>query len=92
MTSLIAKTVLGFAFLMSVLGLALFVSAGSLRFWQAWVYLAVFAICTFLIVAYLFQNNPSLQASRVQVGPVTETRKSQQYCQKVSYHLVPYIW
>lgn len=81
MTSLIVKTFLGFALLMSVLGLALIVSAGSLRFWQAWVYLAVFAICTLLITVYLFRNDPTLLASRVQVGAVEETRRSQQVIQ-----------
>lgn len=81
MTKLLVKSVLGFAFLMSVLALALFVPAGSIRYWQAWLYLAVFALCTLLITAYLVKNDPSLLASRVQVGPVAETRKSQQIIQ-----------
>jgi protein-S-isoprenylcysteine O-methyltransferase Ste14 len=81
MISLFVKTVLGFAFLMVVLALALFFSAGSIRYWQAWLYLVVFALCTLLITAYLIKNDSSLLASRVQVGPVAETRKSQQIIQ-----------
>lgn len=81
MGNLLLKTILGFAFLMLVLASALFISAGSLSFWQAWVYLAVFAMCTLLISAYLFRNDPTLLSSRVQVGPVAETRKSQQVIQ-----------
>ena len=81
MDNLIAKTVLGFAFLMLVLALALFLSAGSLDFWQAWVYLAVFAGCTILITAYLVRNDRELLAGRVQAGPIAETQRSQQIIQ-----------
>jgi protein-S-isoprenylcysteine O-methyltransferase Ste14 len=84
MGSLIVKTVLGFAFLMLVLALALFLSAGSLGFWQAWVFLAVFASCTILITAYLFKYDQRLLASRVTAGPVAETQKSQQIIQSLA--------
>ena len=78
MENLMVKTVAGFAFLMLVLALALFVSAGSLGFWQAWVYLAVFALCTILVTAYLVGHDQRLLASRVKAGPVAETQKGQQ--------------
>ncbi len=81
MSNLIVKTILGFAFLMVVLGLALFISAGSLSFWQAQVYLADFALCTILITAYLIKNDRELLAGRVQAGPVAETQRSQQFIQ-----------
>ena len=81
MDNLIVKTIIGFAFLMLVLALALFLSAGSLSYWQAWVYLAVFAGCTILITAYLVKNDRELLAGRVQAGPVAETQKSQQIIQ-----------
>ncbi len=70
MDDLIVKTILGFAFLMLVLAVALFVPAGSLSFWQAWAYLAVFAGCTILITAYLIKNDRELLAGRVKAGPV----------------------
>ena len=69
MDNLLVKTFLGFAFLMLVLALALFLPAGSLRFWQAWVYLADFAGCTILITAYLMRNDRELLARRVRGGP-----------------------
>jgi protein-S-isoprenylcysteine O-methyltransferase Ste14 len=81
MNNLMLKTIAGFLFLVLVLGLALFLSAGSLSFWQAWVYLAVFSICVILITAYLARYDPRLLASRVQAGPVSETQKSQQIIQ-----------
>ena len=84
MDKLIAKTILGFAFLMLVLALALFLSAGSFNFWQAWVYLAVFAGCTILITMYLVKNDRELLAGRVQAGPVAETQRTQQVIQSLA--------
>jgi protein-S-isoprenylcysteine O-methyltransferase Ste14 len=84
MDSLIGKTILGFAFLMLVLAVALFLPAGSLQYWQAWAYLAVFALCTLLITAYLVGNDRELLAGRVQAGPVAETQKSQQIIQSLA--------
>jgi protein-S-isoprenylcysteine O-methyltransferase Ste14 len=69
---------------MLVLALALFGSAGSIRFWQALVYLAVFSGCTILITAYLIKYDQRLLASRVKVGPTAETRKSQQIIQSLA--------
>jgi protein-S-isoprenylcysteine O-methyltransferase Ste14 len=69
---------------MLVLALALFLSAGSLNFWHAWVYLAVFAGCTILITAYLVRNDRELLAGRVQAGPVAETQRSQQIIQSLA--------
>ena len=84
MGNLIVKTVLGFAFLMLVLALTLFISAGSLGFWQAWVYLAVFALCTLVITAYLTKYDQRLLASRVKAGPTAETQKNQQIIQSLA--------
>jgi protein-S-isoprenylcysteine O-methyltransferase Ste14 len=84
MSNLLLKTFLGFAFLMLVLALALFLPAGSLRFWQAWVYLADFAGCTILITAYLMRNDRELLARRVRGGPTAETQKSQQIIQSLA--------
>ena len=84
MSNLIVKTIAGFAFLMLVLALALFIPAGSLSFWQAWVYLAVWAVCVILITGYLIKNDQALLAGRVQAGPVAETQKSQKIIQSLA--------
>jgi len=84
MDNLIVRTFLGFAFLMVVLAIALFVPAGSLSFWQAWLYLADFALCTILITAYLIKNDRELLAGRVQAGPVAETQRNQQIIQSLA--------
>ena len=84
MSNLLVKTFLGFAFLMLVLALALFIPAGSLSFWQAWIYLIVWAVCVILITAYLIKNDQELLAGRVQAGPVAETQKSQKIIQSLA--------
>jgi protein-S-isoprenylcysteine O-methyltransferase Ste14 len=84
MVKLIAKSFLGLVFLVAVLALALFLSAGSLGFWQAWVFLAVWTVCVAFITAYLARYDPKLLESRTQVGPVAETQKAQQVIQSIA--------
>jgi protein-S-isoprenylcysteine O-methyltransferase Ste14 len=81
MNNLIVKSFLGLVFLDLCLGLALFLSAGSLAFWQAWVFLLVWTVCVVLITAYLIKFDQKLLTSRVQAGPVAETQKIQQVIQ-----------
>ncbi len=84
MNNLIVKSILGFLFLVFVLALTLFLSAGTLGFWQAWIYLAVFSVCVILITLYLAKYDPRLLASRVQAGPTAETQRSQQIIQSLA--------
>src|SRR5689334_17973398 len=62
----------------------MFISAGSLSFWQAWVYLIVWAVCVILITLYLVKYDQRLLASRVTAGPVAETDKRQQVIQSLA--------
>jgi protein-S-isoprenylcysteine O-methyltransferase Ste14 len=84
MSGLLVRTFLGFAFLMLCLALALFLPAGTLAYWQAWLFLAVFAGCTILITLYLVRYDRQLLAGRVNAGPVAETQKSQQVIQSLA--------
>ena len=84
MTNLLIRTFLGFAFLLLILALALFIPAGSLAIWQAWAYLAVFAACTILITLYLIRRDPALLERRVRGGPAAERQTSQQIIQSVA--------
>lgn len=58
-------------------GLLLFVPAGTLHYWQAWVFLAVFAGSTWIPVVYLMRTNPAALDRRMRVGPLAETRTLQ---------------
>lgn len=82
--SLLGQAILGFAFLMLVMGAALFIPAGSMHYLQAWSYLAVFGGCTILITNYLALYNRELLAGRVRAGLVAETRPVQRVIQSLA--------
>lgn len=63
-----------------LLGAIFFVSAGTIRYWQAWVYLAVLFIPMTLVVRYLIRNDPALLARRLRMR---EERKQQNTIQKL---------
>ena len=55
----------------------LFVPAGTLNFWQAWLFLAVFAACTVMVGLYFVMHDPALVERRMKVGPVAEQEPRQ---------------
>jgi protein-S-isoprenylcysteine O-methyltransferase Ste14 len=81
MLNLFIRSLAGLVFLIGILGLALFWSAGTLNYWQAWLYLAVFAACVILITGYLIAYDRRLLQSRLTVGPAAETQRAQQILQ-----------
>jgi protein-S-isoprenylcysteine O-methyltransferase Ste14 len=81
MPSLILRSIAGLVFLLAMLGLALFASAGTFAYWQAWVYLVVFAVCVVAITVYLAFKDRRLLQSRLSVGPASETQRVQQVLQ-----------
>lgn len=60
-----------------VLGVGLFLTAGTLQYWQAWVYLSVFTIASGLTTLYLIRNDPELLERRMRGGPMAEKRTTQ---------------
>ncbi|RWA21734.1 membrane protein [Mycolicibacterium elephantis DSM 44368] len=60
-----------------VFGLVLFGLAGTFDYWQAWAFLAVFALSTWLPSMYLLRTNPQALQRRKRAGPVAETRTVQ---------------
>jgi len=82
------RTVSGFVCLVVILGLVIFVPAGSLDFWEGWAYLGIFALSAALITSYLWKRDPGLLARRVNAGPTAETEKSQrviQLCASIAF-------
>jgi protein-S-isoprenylcysteine O-methyltransferase Ste14 len=68
---------LGLVSLAVVMGLLLFLAAGTAHYWQAWGYLAVFFGASLLITLYLMKSDPALLARRLTGGPTAEKEKSQ---------------
>jgi protein-S-isoprenylcysteine O-methyltransferase Ste14 len=75
------KTVFGFIQLIIILGLCLFAPAWSFNYWQAWIYLFIFAASAALITVYLWKKDPKLLERRVIAGPGAEKEKSQRLIQ-----------
>lgn len=71
----VVSSVLGFV----VLGLLLFLPAGTFRYWQAWVFIAVTAVATLIPSIYLLKTNPAALRRRMHAGPAAETRPVQKF-------------
>jgi len=57
----------------AVMAVAIFVPAWTLDYWQAWLFLVVFALSGAAITAYLLQHDPRLLERRLHGGPAAET-------------------
>jgi protein-S-isoprenylcysteine O-methyltransferase Ste14 len=77
MGHLFTKTLLSLGALVAVMGLLLFVPAGTIRYWQAWVYLAIFTGASLLISLYLIRKDPALLKRRMRGGPTAEKETTQ---------------
>ena len=85
MNSVAVRSILGFLELLVLLGLVLFAPAWTFDYWQAWVYLPVFAGASALITAYLWKHDPSLLERRLNAGPAAEKEKSQKRIQILAF-------
>ena len=77
MTNLRTKTSLSLVALAVVTGLLLFVPAGTTRYPQGWVYLAVFTGASLLTSLYLIWKDPALLQRRMRGGPTAEKETAQ---------------
>jgi protein-S-isoprenylcysteine O-methyltransferase Ste14 len=64
--SLILRVLLNCLLAFIFFGLPLFLSAGTLRFWNAWLFLALFEVPFLVILIYLALKNPTLAEKRLQ--------------------------
>ncbi len=62
-----------------VFGSMLFLAAGTFNYWQAWVFLLVFALATWIPSVYLLRTNPVALQRRMRGGPTAETRIVQKF-------------
>ncbi|OBA77957.1 hypothetical protein A9W99_25595 [Mycobacterium sp. 1164966.3] len=69
----LVSAVLGFA----AFGMMLFWPAGTLHYWQAWAFLVVFTLVTWIPSIYLMRTNPAALERRMRAGPIAEARTVQ---------------
>ncbi len=56
-------------------GIPLFLSAGTFKFWNAWLFLGLFDVCFFLILIYFAFKNPEFAKKRLQGEEVEKPQK-----------------
>jgi protein-S-isoprenylcysteine O-methyltransferase Ste14 len=69
----LASALFGVAFFAALL----FWPAGTLDYWQAWVFIAVFIVSTMVPSIYLAVKDPAALQRRMKAGPMAETRALQ---------------
>lgn len=77
MNRLAFKALVSVFVLVIVMGVILFSAAGTVHYWEAWIYLAVFTIVSVLTTIYLIRHDPDLLQRRMRGGPTAETRPVQ---------------
>src|ERR1700676_3585109 len=75
------KAFFGLFWLIVIMGLLLFISAGTLNFWQAWVYLLIFSTSSLLITLFLMKKDVELLKRRLNAGAAAENERSQKIIQ-----------
>jgi len=78
------KALAGLLNLVVILGACLFLPAWTLRYWQAWAFLAVSTACVLAITLYLMAHDVGLLERRMHVGPVAEKQVTQKLVQSVA--------
>jgi len=78
MASLAYRAWLSLVLLAAFMGALIFGLAGTLRYWQAWLYLVLFFGLSGLLTAELLRRDPALLERRMKGGPQAERRPAQQ--------------
>ena len=76
-SNLATRALLSLVLLAAVMGLLVFGLAGTIRYWQGWLYLAVFFTVSLLTTLDLMRRDPALLERRMRGGPTAETRPAQ---------------
>jgi len=84
MEKLIWKAFGALALTLIVMGVILFLSAGTLDYWQAWVFLTVFTVAGLVITLYLMEKDPKLLERRMRGGPTAEKQTNQKIIQAIT--------
>jgi len=74
----------GLAVLLLVMASLVFAAAGTLRYWQAWTFLAVYFAASLAITLYLIRKDPALLARRMSGGPFAEKEPVQRLIMSVT--------
>jgi protein-S-isoprenylcysteine O-methyltransferase Ste14 len=77
MNALNAKAFFSLVVLILVMAALIFPPAGTLNYWQAWLFLAVYFASSLAITLYLMKKDPTLLQRRMRGGPTAERQTVQ---------------
>src|SRR5262245_59138295 len=77
MKNLRARAWFALVVIVVAMSLLLFISAGTVRYWQGWVYLSIFSGSSIFTTLYLIRKDPALLKRRMKGGPTAENRSPQ---------------
>jgi protein-S-isoprenylcysteine O-methyltransferase Ste14 len=67
-----------------VMAALLFIPAGTLDYWQAWTFLAVYFVTSLAVSMYLARKDPALLERRMSAGPAAEKQASQKIIMSIA--------
>lgn len=84
MKALHRKALFGILRTLVILLIALFLPAGTLRYWQGWACLAAFFVPACAITVWVARNDPALLERRIKAGPAAEKERGQKIVQIIA--------
>ena len=75
-SSLIIRALLVYLFSLFLVGLLIFFPAGSMKFWNGWLFIGALFIPMFCILIYLLVKDPDLLAKRMKTKEKEKTQKT----------------
>jgi protein-S-isoprenylcysteine O-methyltransferase Ste14 len=75
--SLNARAWLALVIVTAVMCALLFGTAGTIRYWQAWIYVVIYAGASISTMCYLVKKDPALLERRMRGGPMFEKERTQ---------------
>jgi len=74
---MLAKMLMQLIMLILVMGGLVFAAAGTLDYWQAWLFLACYLTASLIVSTWLIRYDPALLERRMRGGPLAETEPNQ---------------
>ena len=74
---MLRKGLVSLAGLALAMGALIFVPAGTLDYWQAWLFLACYFAASVVVSLWLMRNDPALLERRMRGGPLAEGERNQ---------------
>ena len=77
--AIMGRGLISLAILLAFTATLLFIGAGTIHWWQAWLFLALYGGASTLITVYLARHDPALLARRMKGGASAETQPAQKW-------------